>query len=154
MRGEVSQQAGLRALRQEPQSSALPSFLHRAYLYVKGAAAFTLMAPGCWGDSRNIPPLTSPLSAIDFNNPIFKLDPDTLRIEGDPSRAVYPALIGADHASSTPAGNERLIWPKPAGPPEPRSLSAIKQSRPRVRLLTAFEARPKTEAQGLRHWAR
>ena len=35
-----------------------------------------------------------PLSAIDFNTPIFKLDPETLMIQGDPSRAVYPALIG------------------------------------------------------------
>ena len=70
---------------------------HVAYPYVKGAAAFTLIAPAVGAivaifayAAANVP-----LSAIDFNSPIFKLNPETLMIEGDPSRAVYPALIGA-----------------------------------------------------------
>lgn len=70
---------------------------HVAYPYIKGAAAFTLIAPAVGAivaifayAAANVP-----LSAIDFNNPIFKLNPETLMIEGDPSRAVYPALIGA-----------------------------------------------------------
>src|SRR5262249_35827819 len=70
---------------------------HVAYPYVKGAVAFTLIAPAVGAivaifayAAANVP-----LTAIDFNNPIFKLNPDTLMIEGDPSRAVYPALIGA-----------------------------------------------------------
>jgi hypothetical protein len=69
---------------------------HIAYPYIKGAAAFTLIAPGVGAifaifayAAANVP-----LSAIDFSNPIFKLDTDTLLIQGDPSRAVYPALIG------------------------------------------------------------
>src|SRR5262249_29597935 len=70
---------------------------HVTYPYVKGAAAFALIAPAVGAivaifayAAANVP-----LTAIDFNNPIFKLNPDTLMIEGDPSRAVYPALIGA-----------------------------------------------------------
>jgi len=70
---------------------------HVAYPYIKGAAAFTLIAPAVGAivaifayAAANVP-----LSAIDFNSPIFKLNPETLMIEGDPSRAVYPALIGA-----------------------------------------------------------
>ena len=68
-----------------------------AYPYVKGAAAFTLIAPavGAIVGIFAYAAANVPLNAIDFNSPIFKLDPDTLRIEGDPSRAVYPALIGA-----------------------------------------------------------
>src|SRR6185295_6686594 len=67
------------------------------YPYIKGAAAFTLIAPAVGAiiaffayAAANVP-----LTAIDFDNPIFQLDPITLRISGDPSRAVYPALIGA-----------------------------------------------------------
>lgn len=68
-----------------------------AYPYIKGATAFTLIAPAVGAivaifayAAANVP-----LSAIDFSSPIFKLNPETLMIEGDPSRAVYPALIGA-----------------------------------------------------------
>src|SRR5262249_53914969 len=70
---------------------------HVAYPYIKGAAAFTLIAPavGAIVGIFAYAAANVPLSAIDFSNPIFKLDPDTLMIEGDPSRAVYPALIGA-----------------------------------------------------------
>jgi hypothetical protein len=70
---------------------------HVAYPYLKGAAAFTLIAPavgaiiGIFAYAAANVPLTS----IDFSNPVFKLNPDTMMIEGDPSRAVYPALIGA-----------------------------------------------------------
>jgi len=68
-----------------------------AYPYIKGAAAFTLIAPavGAIVDIFAYAAPNVPLCAIDFSNPIFKLDPDTLMIQGDPSRAVYPALIGA-----------------------------------------------------------
>jgi hypothetical protein len=70
---------------------------HIAYPYIKGAAAFTLIAPavGAIVGIFAYAAANVPLSAIDFNSAIFKLDPDTLMIEGDPSRAVYPALIGA-----------------------------------------------------------
>ncbi len=70
---------------------------HVAYPYIKGAAAFTLIAPavGAIVGIFAYAAANVPLSAIDFSSPIFKLDPDTLMIEGDPSRAVYPALIGA-----------------------------------------------------------
>lgn len=70
---------------------------HVAYPYIKGAAAFTLIAPavGAIVGIFAYAAANVPLSAIDFNSPIFKLDPETLMIEGDPSRAVYPALIGA-----------------------------------------------------------
>jgi hypothetical protein len=68
-----------------------------AYPYIKGAAAFTLIAPavGAIVGIFAYAAANVPLSAIDFNSPIFKLNPETLMIEGDPSRAVYPALIGA-----------------------------------------------------------
>lgn len=68
-----------------------------AYPYIKGAAAFTLIAPavGAIVGIFAYAAANVPLSAIDFNIPIFKLNPETLMIEGDPSRAVYPALIGA-----------------------------------------------------------
>jgi len=68
-----------------------------AYPYIKGAAAFTLIAPavGAIFGIFAYAAANVPLSAIDFNSPIFKLNPETLMIEGDPSRAVYPALIGA-----------------------------------------------------------
>jgi hypothetical protein len=68
-----------------------------AYPYIKGAAAFTLIAPavGAIVGMFAYAAANVPLSAIDFNSPIFKLNPETLMIEGDPSRAVYPALIGA-----------------------------------------------------------
>jgi hypothetical protein len=70
---------------------------HVAYPYIKGAAAFTLIAPavGAIVGIFAYAAANVPLSAIDFSNPIFKLDPETLMIQGDPSRAVYPALIGA-----------------------------------------------------------
>jgi len=70
---------------------------HVAYPYIKGAAAFTLIAPavGAIVGIFAYAAANVPLSAIDFNSPIFKLNPETLMIEGDPSRAVYPALIGA-----------------------------------------------------------
>ena len=70
---------------------------HVAYPYLKGAAAFTLIAPavGAIVGIFAYAAANVPLTAIDFTNPIFKLDPDTLNISGDPSRAVYPALIGA-----------------------------------------------------------
>jgi len=70
---------------------------HITYPYVKGAAAFTLIAPavGAIVGVFAYAAANVPLTAIDFNNPIFKLNPETLTIEGDPSRAVYPALIGA-----------------------------------------------------------
>jgi hypothetical protein len=70
---------------------------HVAYPYLKGAAAFTLIAPavGAIVGILAYAAANVPLSAIDFNSPIFKLNPETLMIEGDPSRAVYPALIGA-----------------------------------------------------------
>jgi hypothetical protein len=70
---------------------------HVAYPYIKGAAAFTLIAPavGAIVGIFAYAAANVPLSAIDFNNPIFRLDPETLMIQGDPSRAVYPALIGA-----------------------------------------------------------
>ena len=70
---------------------------HIAYPYIKGAAAFTLISPavGAIVGIFAYAAANVPLSAINFTNPIFKLDPDTLMIEGDPSRAVYPALIGA-----------------------------------------------------------
>jgi hypothetical protein len=70
---------------------------HVAYPYIKGAAAFTLIAPavGAIVGIFAYAAANVPLSAIDFNSPIFKLDPELLMIEGDPSRAVYPALIGA-----------------------------------------------------------
>src|SRR5262249_17597749 len=70
---------------------------HIAYPYIKGAAAFTLIAPGVGAifaifayAAANVP-----LGAIDFSSSIFKLDPDTLMIQRDRSMAVYPALIGA-----------------------------------------------------------
>ena len=70
---------------------------HIAYPYIKGAAAFTLIAPavGAIVGIFAYAAANVPLSAIDFNSPIFKLNTETLMIEGDPSRAVYPALIGA-----------------------------------------------------------
>jgi hypothetical protein len=70
---------------------------HVAYPYIKGAAAFTLIAPavGAIIGVFAFAAANVPLSAIDFNSPIFKLNSETLMIEGDPSRAVYPALIGA-----------------------------------------------------------
>src|SRR5262249_36394362 len=70
---------------------------HVAYPYIKGAAAFTLIAPavGAIVGIFAYAAANVPLTAIDFSTPIFKLDPETLMIQGDPSRAVYPALIGA-----------------------------------------------------------
>jgi hypothetical protein len=36
-----------------------------------------------------------PLGLLDFNDSVFKLDPETMRISGDPTLTVYPSLIGA-----------------------------------------------------------
>ena len=65
--------------------------------YVKGAVAFTLISPavGAVIAMFGYAAANVPMTAIDFANPIFTLDPETHLIAGDPSRAVYPALIGS-----------------------------------------------------------
>src|SRR5262249_18143580 len=70
---------------------------HVAYPYIKGAAAFTLIAPavGAIVGIFAYAAANVPLSAIDFNTPIFKLDPEPLMLQADPSRAVYRGALGA-----------------------------------------------------------
>jgi hypothetical protein len=36
-----------------------------------------------------------PLGLLDFNDSVFKLDPETMRISSDPTLTVYPSLVGA-----------------------------------------------------------
>jgi hypothetical protein len=68
-----------------------------SYPYLKGAAIFTLITPavGVIVGIFAYAAANVPLGMIDFNNPVFKLDPDTMKISGDPSSTVYPSLIGA-----------------------------------------------------------
>ncbi|HWP45248.1 MAG TPA: hypothetical protein VNO14_18545 [Blastocatellia bacterium] len=68
-----------------------------SYPYLKGAAIFTLVTPavGVIIGIFAYAAANVPLGMVDFTSPVFKLDPDTMRISGDPTMTVYPSLIGA-----------------------------------------------------------
>jgi hypothetical protein len=68
-----------------------------SYPFVKGAAIFTLITPAV-GTIVGIFAYAAanvPLGLLDFSDSVFKLDPETMRISGDPTFTVYPSIVGA-----------------------------------------------------------